>query len=310
MTPTAKQVLWRITQVVLIGVIFYFLGKQLVDNWGKVAAYRWQVNYPLLVLATALCVFTFFIMSSVWRLIILSLGRRIGPAKAFKVSYIANLGRYIPGKVWQMFGMIVLARKEGITEEEALTSFGLTELFAVPSGLLCGVVFLMLSPGGIDDYSRIPYATTGLILIGVAILLVSLWTVVFPRHMETILNRIFVFFKRKAIRLEINKSLAAAIYGGYFLGWSLYGLSFWIFVKGVTVQAAPLFPVIGLFVIAYQIGYLAIFAPGGIGPREAVMTLLLAPFFGPAVAAALSLASRLWLIVVEAVAALIALKIK
>ncbi|NMC43979.1 MAG: UPF0104 family protein, partial [candidate division Zixibacteria bacterium] len=58
------------------------------------------------------------------------------------------------------------------------------------------------------------------------------------------------------------------------------------------------------------IGYLAIFAPGGIGPREAVMTLLLAPFFGPAVAAALSLASRLWLIVVEAVAALIALKIK
>lgn len=310
MTPTAKRVLWRITQVILIGVIFYFLGKQLVDNWGKVAAYRWQVNYPLLTLATVLCVFTFFIMSSVWRLIILSLGKHIGNTKAFKISYIANLGRYIPGKIWQMFGMIMLAKKEGITEEEAVTSFGLTQLFAVPSGLLCGVVFLALSPGGFNDYAKTPYMSAGLKIVGAAILLVSLLTVLYPQRMEALLNRIFVLFKRKAIRLEINKSLAAAIYGGYFLGWSLYGLSFWVFVKGVTVQAAPLFPVIGLFVIAYQIGYLAIFAPGGIGPREAVMTLLLAPFFGPAVAAALALASRLWLIIVEAIAALIALKIK
>lgn len=310
MTPGTRKVVWRIIQVVLIGLIFYFLGKQLVDNWGKVAAYRWQINYPMLIIATALCVFTFFIMSSVWRLIILSLGKQIGNAKAFKISYIANLGRYIPGKIWQMFGMIMLAKKEGITEEEAVTSFGLTQLFAVPSGLLCGVVFLMLSPGGFGDYSRIPYMSAGLKIVGAAILLVSLLTVFFPQRMEALLNRVFILFKRKAIRLEINKSLAAAIYGGYFLAWSLYGLSFWIFVKGVTVQAAPVFPVIGLFVIAYQIGYLALFAPGGMGPREAVMTLLLAPFFGPAVAAALSLASRLWLIIVEAIAALIALKIK
>lgn len=310
MNPRAKKIIWRIIQIALIGAIFYFLGRQLVDNWGKVTAYEWQISYPALILSTALCVFTFFIMSSVWRLIILSLGKRIGNAKAFKISYIANLGRYIPGKIWQMFGMIVLARKEGISEEEAVTSFGLTQLFAVPSGLLCGVVFLMLSPGGFGDYARIPYVSAGLKIVGAAILAVSLWTVFYPRQMEALLNRLFVLFRRKAIRLDINKSLAAAIYGGYFLGWSLYGLSFWIFVKGVTVQAAPLFPVIGLFVIAYQVGYLALFAPGGIGPREAVMTLLLAPFFGPAVAAALSLASRLWLIVVEAIAALIALKIK
>ena len=310
MTPGTKKLLWRITQVVLIGLIFYFLGRQLVDNWGKVAAYDWHINYPALAISTALCVFTFFIMSSVWRLIILSLGKRIGNAKAFKISYIANLGRYIPGKIWQMFGMIMLAKKEGITEEEAVTSFGLTQLFAVPSGLLCGVVFLALSPRSFNDYARTPYLSAGLKIGGAAILLISLLTVFYPQRMEALLNRIFVLFKRKAIRLEINKSLAAAIYGGYFLAWSLYGLSFWIFVKGVTVEAAPVFPVIGLFVIAYQIGYLALFAPGGIGPREAVMTLLLAPFFGPAVAAALSLASRLWLIVVEAIAALIALKIK
>ncbi|MDD4052128.1 MAG: lysylphosphatidylglycerol synthase transmembrane domain-containing protein [candidate division Zixibacteria bacterium] len=310
MTPGTKKLLWRITQVVLIGLIFYFLGRQLVDNWSKVTAYQWQINYPLLIAGTCLCVFTFFIMSSVWRLIILSLGKRIGRAKAFKISYIANLGRYIPGKIWQMFGMIMLAKKEGITEEEAVTSFGLTQLFAVPSGLLCGVVFLLLSPGGFSDYAKIPYMSAGLKIVGAAILLVSILTVLYPQRMEALLNRIFVLFKRKVIRLKINKSLAAAIYGGYFLAWSLYGLSFWIFVKGVTVETAPVFPVIGLFIIAYQIGYLAVFAPGGMGPREAVMTLLLAPFFGPAVAAALSLASRLWLIIVEAIAALIALKIK
>lgn len=310
MTAAAKKIIWRIVQVILIGLIFYFLGKQVVENWGKVTAYHWHIRYPELIFSTALCVFTFFIMSSVWRLIILSLGKSISYRKAFKISYIANLGRYIPGKIWQVLGMVVLARREGIAEEEAVTSFGLSELFAVPSGLLAGIAFLMLSPGGIGDYANIPYMSTGLYVAGAGILLVSLVTVFSPRLMEGLLNRLFALFKRQAIRLNINKSLAAAIYGGYFLGWSLYGFSFWIFVRGVTEQAAPVFAVAGLFIIAYQVGYLAIFAPGGMGPREAMMTLLLAPFFGPAVAAALSLASRLWLIIVEAIAALIAFKIK
>jgi len=309
-SPTARKIIWRIIQAATIILIFYYLGRQVVVNWTMVTTYDWRINYLLLAISVLCVVGTFFVFSSVWRFIILALGRQIGHRKAFKISYIANLGRYIPGRIWQMFGMIYLAKKEGITEEEALTSFGMNQLFGIPSGLLAGIVCLMLSPGVLQRYSIVPFLSLGIVVVGAVILAVSLGVVFFPQRAEGMLNRIFVLFKRHPVRLQMNKSLAASIYGGYFLGWMLYGVSFWIFLKGTVALEAPFFALIGLFVIAYQIGYLALFAPGGVGPREAVITLMLAPFCGPAVAAAIAIASRLWLIAAESLAALIAFRIK
>ena len=68
-------------------------------------------------------------------------------------------------------------------------------------------------------------------------------------------------------------------------------------------------PSIGAFIIAYQLGYLAFFAPGGIGVRELVLTTILVPFLGP-IAASVSIAARLWNMTTEIIAALICTLIK
>ena len=305
-----KKILWRSAQVILIGVIFYFLGRQLVTNWGKVAEHDWEFNFFYLTGALLSVIVTFFVFSSVWKIIIRSLDKEVGYAKSFKIAYLANLGRYIPGKIWQMFGMIYLAKKEGVTEEEAVTSFGLSQIFAIPSGLLSGLVFIALYPGIIEQYTSIPFLKTGVFAIGGAIFVVSLVVVFFPRPFEAIANRVFALLRRKPISLRMNKSLAAMIYVGYFLAWSLYGFSFWLFLRGITAQTPDLLPMAGIFIIAYQVGYLMLFAPGGVGPREAMMEVMLAPFFGAGVATAIAIAARIWLICAEAVSALIALSIK
>jgi hypothetical protein len=209
-----------------------------------------------------------------------------------------------------MFGMIYLAKKEGITEEEAVTSFGLSQIFAIPSGLLSGLVFLGVYPDIVKQYSKLDFISTGVIIVAIAIFVVSLLVVFFPRVIEKLANRVLTLIRRKPIRLAMNKSLAAAIYGGYFLAWSMYGFSFWLFLHGVTTQSVPLLPMAGIFIVAYQIGYLFLLAPGGVGPREAMMAMLLAPFFGPGITAALAIATRIWLIAAEAVSAGIALRIK
>ena len=310
MSSDSKKILWRITQVILIGLIFYFLVRQIQGHWDQVVAYEWHLDYFYLTISTLSVILTFFLMSSVWRFIIRSLGREVRYDRAFKIAYLANLGRYIPGKIWQMFGMIYLAQREGISKEEAVTSFALTQLFAVPSGLLAGLLFISLSPGRLTEYMPGLNLTSGIAMAAGAIFILSLAVVFFPHLFETTLNRLLRLIKRQSVNLVMNKSLAAAVYGGYFLAWSMYGLSFWLFLRGVTPQTAPLFPVIGLFIIAYQIGYLFLFAPGGMGPREAIITVMLTPFFGQGVAGAMAIASRLWLIMAEAVSAGIALKIK
>ncbi len=310
MTAKGKKIIWRIFQVLIIGVIFYFLGKQLVSNWEQVVNYDWQIRYGYLIAAVLSVVVTFYVFSSVWKIIVRSLGKEVGYAQSFKIAYLANLGRYIPGKIWQMFGMIYLAKKEGVTEEEAVASFGMSQIFAIPSGLLSGIVFLSLYPGVKDFYADVPFMTTGMMTIGICIFIVSLVVVFFPKPLERLANRLFALIKRKPICLQMNKSLAATIYGGYFLAWSLYGFSFWLFLKGITGQETMLLPMAGIFIIAYQIGYLMLFAPGGVGPREAMMELMLTPFFGIGVATAIAIAARIWLIGAETVCAIIALRIK
>lgn len=305
-----KKTLGKVLQVVIIGLIFYFLGKQIYSNWDKVSEFQWEINYFWLAIAVCSVVVTFFVFSSVWKIIAKSLGKDIRYSASFKIAYLANLGRYIPGKIWQMFGMIYLAKKEGMAEEESVASFGLSQIFAIPSGLLSGIVFLGLYPQVYENYSYSSQMTAGLIIIAVLIFILSLAVVFFPRPIEKIANRILTFIKRRPIKLGMNKSLAATIYGGYFLAWSMYGLSFWLFLKGITTQEVLLLPMAGIFIIAYQIGYLMLFAPGGLGPREAVMEIMLAPFFGTGVAAAIAIAARLWLITAEAISALIALTIK
>lgn len=310
MKSRIREIAWRILQVVVVGLIIYFIGRQLIKHWQEVRSYDWQLNFWYLALALLSAVVTFFIFSSVWRFVVLSLDKRISYAKSFKIAYLANLGRYIPGKIWQMFGVIYLARKEGVTEEEAVTTFWLSQVFAIPSSLLSGLLFLVLYPEVLARYSEIPFLTSGVIVLSAGIFLLSMMAVFFPSIMEALYNRVLRLFRRKPIRLRMNKSLAATIYGGYFLAWFMYGFSFWVFLKGITLESTPLLPMAGIFIIAYQIGYLFLLAPGGLGPREAIMTVMLTPFFGPGIPAAIAVAARIWLIAAETVSALIALRIK
>jgi uncharacterized membrane protein YbhN (UPF0104 family) len=52
---------------------------------------------------------------------------------------------------------------------------------------------------------------------------------------------------------------------------------------------------VGVFTCSYLVGFIALFAPGGLGPRESVFLLMLAGPIGLKPAGALALASRLLL---------------
>ncbi|MBI5957020.1 MAG: hypothetical protein HY871_08465, partial [Chloroflexi bacterium] len=51
-----------------------------------------------------------------------------------------------------------------------------------------------------------------------------------------------------------------------------------------------------VFAASYVIGFLSLLTPSGLGVREGVMILLLAPAFSLPVATVISIVSRLWMI--------------
>lgn len=304
-----RTILINILKLVLIAIVLYFVYGQFSKHWQEVVAYDWSVNFGLLILSLVVHLIAFTMFSRTWCLIIGTLGYKVKLRHAFKIAYIADLGRYIPGKIWPLFGMAYLARQLGIQEERAVTSWGLAMIFNLPSALLAGGACFLLYPGTFD----IDITSTlgrGAYLIGAGILIFSVLLIFLPNKVFILANYFLRKLKRPEIILKIKLTTALKIYSGYIICWLLFGLAFWIFVKAVAGgETIPLVPTMGAFIIAYQIGYLAFFAPGGIGIRELVLNAVLMPYLGP-IAAGIAVAARLWNLTAEVLAFVMALLIK
>ncbi len=299
----------QILKYILIIVVVYFAGKKLVDNWNEVITYDWVLNPYLLVLAVLTHILTFVLLAQVWCFLISGFGYRVSLPTAFKISYIANLGRYIPGKIWQVFGMVYLAKRAGINEEAAVASWGLAQMFAIPAAFLACLTAVAWHPELLaTEISH--FIGTGLYVATALVFVISVLMILIPNRTLILFNLVLRLFKRPEVRFQLNKVTALKVYVGYFVAWLVFGFSFWLFVTSIAGGVKiPVVAGIGAFVISYQIGYLTIFSPGGLGVRELILTSVMTAYLGP-VAAGVAVASRLWNMVSEIIAALIALKIK
>jgi len=298
-----------LAKVIFIAVVVFFLGQQIATHWSDIRDYEWSVEPVGLILSLVTGLVTFFIMSAVWRALIAGFGHRIGVFSAFRIFYLSNLGRYIPGKIWQLFGILYLAKRKGIPAERAGASFILVQLFAIPASFLVFVIAAQIEPQLlVDKVAVLGDASSWVITITMVLICAAI--TLYPQLFLAVGNKILARLGRPVVDFRLDKKVALGVFCGYGIGWICYGAAFWLFVRSVTAGDQLSFvAAVGLFNAAYQIGYLVLFAPGGFGPRELVMGLLLAPFLGP-VGTAVAVAARLWAIVLESVAALTALLVK
>jgi hypothetical protein len=77
-------------------------------------------------------------------------------------------------------------------------------------------------------------------------------------------------------------------------GWLVAGAAAWVFVDALSAGRMPAFTfLLGAYTFAWLVGFVAPFAPSGLGVREATMIALLAPVLGLAGATALAVGLRL-----------------
>ena len=72
-------------------------------------------NFALFVASSLLLMIGYAISATNWAYIVNDLGGpQIPKADAIRLFMIANLGRYIPGKIWQIAGLTALAKDRGV----------------------------------------------------------------------------------------------------------------------------------------------------------------------------------------------------
>lgn len=303
---TTKLLLKRIVQLLLIGALAYFILPVFIDSVQQFNPSDWHINYPLLILSLLLMQLVLFLQSAIWSQIVTFFGKEIRIKKAFRVAYLAQLGRYLPGRVWQLFGMIYLAGKEGIKKEEATLSFILSQTFATPPGLLIVMLYLFVIRTPVQ-YQR--YAAFG----WVAGVIFLAFLVVFFRAdlLKKIINWVIRLIRQPEVDFTIKKGVGLRILLFYFLTWNLYGIAFYLFLRSILPgYDLNLMEIVGAWTLGYLIGYWTIILPAGIGAREAVLILLLSPIIGADRAGIAVMGARAWSIVGEVICTLLAWVVK
>jgi len=309
-TSTSKRILIFSFKVLLITVVFYFIYLQLRNNWDDIRTYDWHINsIGLLLLSILLALSSQYVFSAAWSYILRGFGHEITHMVAFRISYLSSLSRYVPGKVWQLFSIIYIARQHGLSAEKTTASFIISQLFMTVTAFLILAISAQIDPAIIiDQIALLGKGSAYLFTAGMVVM--SLIVLVWPNQILAVANFFLKRFSRPQLSFSIDKQVALVIFLGYCVGWILYGLAFWMFMKSIVDDFdMSLVSATGIFAGSCQIGYLVLFAPGGIGPRELVMSQMLMPFL-PGLAPMMAILSRLWMTLVEMMTTGISLLIK
>jgi len=279
-------------QVVLLLVVAAFVGRAVTAHWSEFrdleASLRIQPGWIAL---AALIVFaTYALLVAAWTTVIAGWRERLPYRSAVRIWTLSNLGRYLPGKVWSIAGLVVLAQREGVAAWAAVGAAVAMQAIATGSGV---AVAAAAAPGSLSAPALIAAAAVAAATIA---LLVS----------PPAVARVARLTGRELRPLPLGAVVTAGAVTS--VSWVAYGLSFWCLARGVLGPTPlTLGPATGVFAAGYLVGLLALFAPGGVGVREAIFVALLTPAVGSGGAIVLSVASRVLLTVTEGLAALVGL---
>lgn len=211
-------------------------------------------------------------------------GIELGFATAARLYNLSQLGKYIPGSVWQFVGRAAAYRHRGasytsIRDALLVESLWIVAGAALAGTLLAGPALLHLAEPWLQEAQLawgVGMAVAGLI----AVLVVALrW-------------------REAAIRYLHLALPSARVVVGQVGIWCLLGLAFWLLVRACGMHV-PLVFAAGLFAFAYALGFLVLFAPAGLGVRDAVLTLGLLPYVPAGEAVAVTVLARALYLLVD-----------
>jgi len=267
----------------LVGIIaVVYLTWRLAADWPAFASLPLDLRW--FALSAALFALALSAQVSAWQWNLRYLGARVSYVPLFRVYFITNMGRYIPGKVWSLAGMVAGGNRLGVPGETVSTSVVLGLVSSLVSGLCVGsLAALATGHGGI---------LSGWFAIVPLISLVLLW----PRFFRAWMGLALRVLRKPGDVPALTAGLLCRSTFHYALVWCAYAASVGVLARAFALSGEAFWLYFSAFPLAYLAGYAALFAPGGWGVREGALVMLAG---GGAAAIAVSLGARLLLTLFE-----------
>ena len=236
-------------------------------DWEVIAQIR--PNWWLLGLATALGLAARYWYAGIWVYFLKNLGASLAPGQLVELLEVyakSWLGRYIPGSVAWVLGKIYFASKLGISKTRLAISSFLEAVLQIVVVLITASLLLIVDPRSYELAGQWVWLLIATALLGLI--------VVWPPVLSRAVSWLYEFAKGVALEtssLPTNRTLVT--------GMAAFAVSSLISGSAFFFVAWAVDPTIGwrefLFIlaasnIASAVSMVAIFAPAGLGVREAI----------------------------------------
>jgi hypothetical protein len=298
---------WRLVRWIALGAALLFAAITLRGQWEALQQARAQLRLSagFIVAASLLTLATYGALVHAWRLLTAGEGAVLPFGVAARIWSIANLGRYVPGKVWSIIALGALAREAGVSATLASTA-------AIAGTVInLGLGFAIVGVLGARALEAMHFRGGQALAIGIAVLtMVGLLAA--PALLPRLLGRLARLrgSATPPVRIPAGRLAAVAVINA--LSWCGYGLAFHWLCRGIGVPGGDPATMIAVFSASYLAGYLALPLPGGLVVREAALVAALTGLgvMGSADATLAAVSSRLWLTVLEVLPGCVALALR
>jgi glycosyltransferase 2 family protein len=283
---------WRVVSLAITAIILFFVARQVAAVWRDfratplTASPRWGI----LALSSAVVLVNYGVLIETWRRILRTWGERLAFGDAMAIWCTSTLGRYVPGKIWQIGVMGVMAERRNVSPVAAAGSSMLNVIVNIACGFVVAVVTAWQSLDALSRGHRSIGVGLAIVLIGGLFLLPAALPVML-RVVRRLTGRAFDLgeLPRRAIYISL---------AGNIIAWTLYGVAFQLFTIGILGSApGNTGDYIAAWAGSYVVGYLAFAMPGGLGVREGTLLFFLTTLglASAGQAAVIAVASRVWL---------------
>ena len=242
------------------------------------AALCWSASIPLLGLA--------------WRALLAGLGVHKSTRELTAILGITQFAKYAPGNVAQYIGRVGLSLKRGIPAHPLAASMVVETLMVIAAAIVVGVGTGVLSGIGLDVVRQ---HGSQLAIIVALLLLAATGLAIFPRVVPKLLHRLAPKYAHALDgNLLPNRAALVRAFVPCCCTYLVVGIGLVLLVL-LLLPDAPhdYWLLIAAFSLAWVVGFVTPGAPGGLGVREALLLLMLAPVYTTAAASVLVIALRI-----------------
>ncbi|MFI5251624.1 MAG: lysylphosphatidylglycerol synthase domain-containing protein [Bacteroidota bacterium] len=285
--PKLKKILnllGRFLTIAALGLLFL----KLKDHFHEVSNFPNPLRVVVFIFIFSVC----WLISSVtgaiaWRKLLRALGVNMSLKDTYVIMGLSQIGKYIPGNIFQYVGRAKIGGAYGITTDASIISMGMETMIAIITAMIVFVSGWNIMNPALYDTGIFSFLLSAKVwILGGGVLIVGFLLIFFSGKVRELFLKYKPYLKARPI---IVAALADLVFF-FAVGIIIAGMRYTILPDGPNLSWNQF---ASGFAISWILGFIVPGAPGGIGIREVVFVSLFGPQIGDGIAVSLALLLRI-----------------